>query len=154
MKPESPSAVVPDLVDAIQGGGVTMDVAFGDVNVHSGATIPPEEVRCSTSCYIFPLSWTPSTQLSPPHVQASFAPRVTMHGLDPSSRYTLICSDPDPPDPANPIYKEWLHWLVVNIPGKEEASAKDGDEVTPYMYVCTMRQRTVRLHSLCAHLSL
>ena len=40
--------------------------------------------------------------------------------------------DPDPPDPAAPVYREWLHWIVTNIPGAEADAAK-GTEVTPYM---------------------
>jgi phosphatidylethanolamine-binding protein len=42
-------------------------------------------------------------------------------------------SDPDPPDPAKPVFKEWLHWIVANIPGGAEANAAKGTEITPYM---------------------
>lgn len=31
--------------------------------------------------------------------------------------YTLCLTDPDAPSRANPKYREWHHWLVVNIPG-------------------------------------
>lgn len=31
--------------------------------------------------------------------------------------YTLLLVDPDAPDPKDPIYKEWIHWMIVNIPG-------------------------------------
>lgn len=44
-------------------------------------------------------------------------------------------SDPDPPDPAKPVFREWLHWIVANIPGADGGEAAKGTEVTPYMYV-------------------
>lgn len=31
--------------------------------------------------------------------------------------YTLIMVDLDAPDPKNPIYSEWIHWMITNIPG-------------------------------------
>ncbi|VDM23834.1 unnamed protein product [Toxocara canis] len=31
--------------------------------------------------------------------------------------YTLILTDPDAPSRQNPTLREWLHWLVINIPG-------------------------------------
>ncbi|GAB4820451.1 hypothetical protein N2152v2_007497 [Parachlorella kessleri] len=41
-----------------------------------------------------------------------------------------ISSDPDPPDPANPIRKEWLHWLVTNISNSDIST---GQELASYM---------------------
>jgi phosphatidylethanolamine-binding protein (PEBP) family uncharacterized protein len=32
-------------------------------------------------------------------------------------RYTLLMVDPDAPSPDNPAMREWLHWIVTNIPG-------------------------------------
>lgn len=37
--------------------------------------------------------------------------------------------DPDAPSPANPKYRSWLHWLVINIPGHD---IQRGEEVVPY----------------------
>eukprot|EP00124_Ichthyophonus_hoferi_P004236 Ihof_evm2s443 gene=Ihof_evmTU2s443 len=31
--------------------------------------------------------------------------------------YTLVMSDPDAPSRANPFLREFVHWIVVNIPG-------------------------------------
>ena len=53
--------------------------------------------------------------IEPEH--ASSTPVVRVRGGEEGALYTLIASDPDPPDPANPTKKEWLHWLVTNIPG-------------------------------------
>lgn len=36
---------------------------------------------------------------------------------DPNSLYTLIMTDPDVPSRRYPVNREFLHWLVVNIPG-------------------------------------
>ncbi|XP_034827646.1 protein D3-like [Maniola hyperantus] len=36
---------------------------------------------------------------------------------DPDSFYTLIFTDPDNYDGPELVYREWHHWLVVNIPG-------------------------------------
>lgn len=32
----------------------------------------------------------------------------------PGKLYTIVMVDPDAPSPSNPIYKYWLHWLLVN----------------------------------------
>ncbi|KQK18442.1 hypothetical protein BRADI_1g42510v3 [Brachypodium distachyon] len=45
--------------------------------------------------------------------------------------FTLVMIDPDAPSPSEPSMREWLHWLVVNIPGGADPS--QGKEVVPYM---------------------
>ncbi|XP_050515957.1 protein D3-like isoform X2 [Diabrotica virgifera virgifera] len=45
-------------------------------------------------------------------------PKVTYEG-DNNCFYTLIFTDPDAPSRYNPIYREYIHWLVVNIPGSK-----------------------------------
>ena len=37
-------------------------------------------------------------------------------------------SDPDAPSPSNPTHREWLHWIVTNIPGGAPNIA-DGHQV-------------------------
>ena len=49
---------------------------------------------------------------------------------EPHSYYTLIMVDPDAPERKSPKYKEWQHWLVVNIP---ENTVSQGDEKTAFM---------------------
>lgn len=44
--------------------------------------------------------------------------------------YTLLLVDPDAPSRQNPKYREYRHWLVMNIPG---TSIDQGDEVIGYM---------------------
>ncbi|KAI6227355.1 Protein D2 isoform X3 [Aphelenchoides fujianensis] len=43
--------------------------------------------------------------------------------------YTLIKVDPDALSRTNPIYRSWLHWLVVNVPGD---AVREGHEVVAY----------------------
>lgn len=38
---------------------------------------------------------------------------------EPEALYTLCMTDPDAPSRQQPKYREWHHWLVVNIPGNE-----------------------------------
>ncbi|EDV90701.1 protein D3 [Drosophila grimshawi] len=44
--------------------------------------------------------------------------------------YTLLMTDPDAPDRKNPKFKEYLHWLVLNIPGNQLSM---GDVRVAYM---------------------
>jgi phosphatidylethanolamine-binding protein len=73
------------------------------IHAHDGNTIPPEHT------------------VSPPFVTFSPAP---------STHYTLIMTDPDAPSRANPTFREYIHWAVVNIPGNE---VSQGEEVCSYM---------------------
>ncbi|MQM06654.1 hypothetical protein Taro_039483 [Colocasia esculenta] len=43
-------------------------------------------------------------------------PRVDIGGDDLRTFYTLVLVDPDAPNPSNPTLREYLHWLVVDIP--------------------------------------
>ncbi|KAI5656940.1 hypothetical protein M9H77_25733 [Catharanthus roseus] len=63
---------------------------------------------------------------------AAAKPTVRINGSrDPSTLFTLVMSDPDAPSPSEPTFREWLHWIVVNIPEGGEAS--EGKELVRYM---------------------
>ncbi|CAI2353500.1 unnamed protein product [Caenorhabditis sp. 36 PRJEB53466] len=49
---------------------------------------------------------------------------------EPGALYTLIKTDPDAPSRKEPTYREWHHWLVVNIPGNDIAK---GDTLSEYI---------------------
>ncbi|XP_054743510.1 putative odorant-binding protein A5 [Anastrepha obliqua] len=49
---------------------------------------------------------------------------------EPDSYYTVVMSNPDIPSRQNPLLREWLHWLVVNVPGTDIAK---GDVLDPYI---------------------
>ncbi|XP_043708755.1 protein FLOWERING LOCUS T-like [Telopea speciosissima] len=57
-------------------------------------------------------------------------PRVDIGGDDLRNFHTLIMVDPDAPSPSHPTLKEYLHWLVVDIPATTGASF--GQEIICY----------------------
>nr|QAB04922.1 MFT1 [Platanus x hispanica] len=63
---------------------------------------------------------------------AANKPRVQISGSRLSNNlYTLVMTDPDAPSPSEPTMREWLHWIVVDIP--EGSDASKGKEILPYM---------------------
>ncbi|OIW08010.1 hypothetical protein TanjilG_20111 [Lupinus angustifolius] len=67
-------------------------------------------------------------ELMPSIVMAK--PRVEIGGDDLRAAYTLIMTDPDAPSPSDPYLREYLHWMVVDIPGTTDASF--GNEIMGY----------------------
>ncbi|XP_074292387.1 protein VERNALIZATION 3-like [Silene latifolia] len=49
-------------------------------------------------------------------------PRVEVGGNDLRNFYTLVMVDPDAPNPSDPTLREYLHWLVTDIPGTTNAT--------------------------------
>merc|ERR1712029_842656 len=58
--------------------------------------------------------------------KAQSQPRVSFEDADSKKLYTLAMVDPDAPSRADPKAAEWLHWLVVNIPGDK---LEDGEDI-------------------------
>jgi len=48
--------------------------------------------------------------------------------------YTILMVDPDAPEPGNPMWKNILHWMVINVPeeGKANRHNTDGDSVIDF----------------------
>ncbi|KAF9619308.1 hypothetical protein IFM89_006495, partial [Coptis chinensis] len=57
-------------------------------------------------------------------------PRVEIGGDDLRTFYTLVLVDPDAPSPSDPNQREYLHWLVTDIPGTTGATY--GQEIVGY----------------------
>ncbi|XP_078446523.1 protein FLOWERING LOCUS T-like [Wolffia australiana] len=57
-------------------------------------------------------------------------PRVQVGGTDMRVFYTLVMVDPDVPSPSNPSLREYLHWLVADIPAT--TTAEFGTELICY----------------------
>ncbi|XP_078430757.1 protein HEADING DATE 3A-like [Wolffia australiana] len=57
-------------------------------------------------------------------------PRVEIGGDDMRTFYTLVLVDPDAPSPTSPTLREYLHWLVVDIPGT--TTGEFGKELVSY----------------------
>ncbi|GJN37692.1 hypothetical protein PR202_gb26673 [Eleusine coracana subsp. coracana] len=83
---------------------ISMTVAYGPKDISNGCLLKP------------------SATTAPPLV------RISGRRND---LYTLIMTDPDAPSPSDPTMREYLHWIVANIPGGTDASR--GDEVVAYM---------------------
>ncbi|KAG5873924.1 hypothetical protein JTB14_030349 [Gonioctena quinquepunctata] len=66
-------------------------------------------------------------ELTPKQVME--APEVTYEAED-KDFYTLILTDPDAPSRKNPRDREWVHWMIVNIPGNK---ISDGEVITDYV---------------------
>jgi phosphatidylethanolamine-binding protein (PEBP) family uncharacterized protein len=49
---------------------------------------------------------------------------------DDKNFYTVVLTDPDAPSRQDPKNAEWLHWLVVNIPGSK---IKEGEVLADYV---------------------
>ncbi|XP_031281284.1 protein HEADING DATE 3A-like [Pistacia vera] len=62
--------------------------------------------------------------------QVTKQPKISIGGSDFRNFYTLVMVDPDAPSPSDPSLKEYLHWLVTDIP--ETTGATYGEEVVSY----------------------
>ncbi|XP_061879998.1 phosphatidylethanolamine-binding protein 1 [Entelurus aequoreus] len=49
---------------------------------------------------------------------------ITWEGCDPSKFYTLALTDPDAPSRKNAKFREWHHFLVVNMKGNDVSSGR------------------------------
>nr|AMR34692.1 flowering locus T3 [Fragaria x ananassa]AMR34796.1 flowering locus T3 [Fragaria x ananassa] len=78
--------------------------------------------------YINNREFTSGCELKPSHVV--HRPRVEIGGDDLRNFYTLVMVDPDAPNPSEPNLKEYLHWLVTDIPATTGASF--GQEIVSY----------------------
>lgn len=57
-------------------------------------------------------------------------PRVDIGGEDLRNFYTLVMTDPDAPSPSDPTEREYLQWIVTDIPGTTSNSF--GTEIVSY----------------------
>lgn len=78
---------------------------------------------------MFPLTWLAEVVLLPALLGLKQAPKSPPSRPTPASAaaFYVTCLPYMRADPANPVKKEWLHWLVVNIPAGADISR--GDEV-------------------------
>ncbi|KAE8124838.1 hypothetical protein FH972_019685 [Carpinus fangiana] len=81
--------VIGDVVDMFVPT-VNMSAYFGPKHVTNGCDIKP------------------SVAVNPP--------KVTLSGHS-DELYSLVMIDPDAPSPSEPTMREWVHWIVVDIPG-------------------------------------
>lgn len=96
------SEIIPDVIDSVQES--LLKVSFPSENeVMLGNELTPKQVKDEPK-----VEWVPE--------EGAF--------------YTLLLTDPDAPSRAQPVVREWHHWLVVNIKGCDVAS---GDVLSQYV---------------------
>ncbi|XP_031249339.1 protein HEADING DATE 3A-like [Pistacia vera] len=95
--------VIGDVLDDFTRS-VTLNVSYGNRVVNNGVDLKPSVVANQ--------------------------PRVDIGGTDLRTFYSLVCLGPDAPSPSNPNLREYLHWLVTNIPGTTGATF--GQEIVDY----------------------
>ncbi|KAJ8773115.1 hypothetical protein K2173_028292 [Erythroxylum novogranatense] len=83
---------------------LTMSVHYGSKHVTNGCDVKP-------SIAVYP-------------------PKVKISGQS-DELYTLVMTDPDAPSPSEPSLREWVHWIVVDIPGGTNPTR--GREVLSYV---------------------
>lgn len=69
-----------------------LQIAYGGITVTPGVVLTPTQVKDQPT-----ITWT----------------------ADAHDYYTLVMNDPDAPSRAEPRFREWHHWCVVNIPGSD-----------------------------------
>ncbi|KAL0442846.1 UNVERIFIED_CONTAM: protein MOTHER of FT and TFL1 [Sesamum latifolium] len=109
------AAVDPLVVGGVIGDVVDMFVPAAELSLHYGIK------HLCNGIDINPIS-------------AAQRPRLLITGsvaAAPPNYYTLVMVDPDAPSPSEPTFREWLHWLVIDIP--EGSDASEGKEVMEYM---------------------
>ena len=82
-------ALVPDVLEPVPPGLVALEYP-GGLKLETGAVLTPTQVKDAPS-----VSW----------------------GGEEGALYTLVFMDPDAPSREDHKWRNWLHWLVVNIPG-------------------------------------
>ncbi|KDP41127.1 hypothetical protein JCGZ_03618 [Jatropha curcas] len=95
--------VIGDVIDLFVPS-VTMSVYYGSKHVTNGCDVKPST--------------------------ASNPPKLTISG-HPNDLYTLVMTDPDAPSPSEPSMREWVHWVVADIPGGTNPTK--GKEILSYV---------------------
>ncbi|EPS68884.1 hypothetical protein M569_05884, partial [Genlisea aurea] len=62
--------------------------------------------------------------------QLALRPKIDIGGDNFRTFYTLVMVDADAPSPSNPYHREYLHWLITDIPGT--TSPIFGNEIVSY----------------------
>ena len=97
--------IVPDVLAEVPSSIASANVTLGDLSFEGTA---PAVLKANATNPTPALQW----------------------GADGSKLYTLIMTDPDAPSRANPLYREFLHWVVTNIPGEDIVK---GDTLLSYV---------------------
>lgn len=94
--------IYPDVIKSIPKDLV--DISYGNLEVKLGNELTPTSVK---------------------NIPTKIDYRYTA-----GKYYTLCMTDPDAPSRQQPTYREWHHWLIVNIP---ENRISDGEVLSEYI---------------------
>lgn len=89
--------VVPDVIDVAPTAKIQVEFDSG-VSVDGGNELTPTQVQNQP----IKVTWD----------------------VEEGAHYTLCMTDPDAPSRTEPTFREWHHWLVVNIPGTDIAKGE------------------------------
>ncbi|KAL7613249.1 protein HEADING DATE 3A [Lactuca sativa] len=95
--------VIGDVLDSFTKS-INLSVTYNDREVSNGCELKPSQVVNQ--------------------------PRVDIGGDDLRAFHTLVMVDPDAPSPSDPNLREYLHWLVTDIPAT--TGARFGQEIVCY----------------------
>eukprot|EP00271_Cylindrocystis_brebissonii_P000656 TRINITY_DN107_c0_g1_i1.p1 TRINITY_DN107_c0_g1~~TRINITY_DN107_c0_g1_i1.p1 ORF type:complete len:185 (+),score=31.51 TRINITY_DN107_c0_g1_i1:273-827(+) len=129
--------VIPDVLDAFRPQ-VLAEIVYGSTPVITGSAL---RIEGTQDCPQF--RWKDTSGSS-------------------SDLYTLALVDPDAPKPQEPSMREYVHWIVANIPASFSAQCQDfrkeSTEVLPYKgpapiagnhrYIFVLYKQSKRLDSL------
>jgi len=107
---------------------VTMDIAYRGASGESIPVVDGNQIEAKLT-------------VKKPH-QVQFTPR------SPDDFYTLILCDPDAPTKLRPVLREFIHWVVMNIPGGDVAA---GVEIASYVGACPPYQSGVHRYCFCLY---
>ncbi|KAJ6411336.1 hypothetical protein OIU84_007991 [Salix udensis] len=105
------ASVHPLVVGRVIGDVIDMFVPAINMSVYYGSK------QVSNGCEI-----KPSLAVNPP--------KVTISGHS-DELYTMVMIDPDAPSPSEPSMREWVHWVVADIPGGTNPTR--GKEILSYV---------------------
>nr|ANS56325.1 FT-like protein [Amentotaxus argotaenia] len=105
-EPLTTGRVIGDVLDRFVPADIEFTVTYTSRQVNNGCELKPSAIAVK--------------------------PRVDIggDGQDLRTFYTLIMTDPDAPSPSDPTLREYLHWMVTDIPNATLASM--GRELVSY----------------------
>ncbi|RRT67535.1 hypothetical protein B296_00034040 [Ensete ventricosum] len=114
--------VIGDVVDLFVPT-ISMMVRFGSKHVNNGCDIKPSMAANPPSVQIAGRQSDLYTLVREAYFfLLSLLEFKSKKGLQGSSLCVQVMTDPDAPSPSDPTMREWLHWMVINMPGGTDPS--------------------------------
>jgi len=98
------SGIIPDVIDDFTPT-IGLTVNYGTHSVTLGNSLKPSDAKSAPI-----VKWT----------------------ADDSLFYTLVMIDPDAPSCEKPKFRNWRHWIVINVVGGTISSSQPGEELCSY----------------------